>query len=159
MNYTAALTKLLQHEGGYADHPADPGGKTAWGITEAVARLHGYAGSMRDMPQSVADRIYRRAYWDAVRADQLPDELRFHVFDAAAHSGVRQAVQWLQSSAGVAPDGILGPVTLAAVRQADPQQLARRYSGFRLRYLAGLKHWPDFSRGWARRIAANLIDA
>lgn len=159
MNFSAALTKLLQHEGGYADHRADPGGKTAWGITEAVARSHGYAGHMRDMPKAVAELIYRRAYWDAIRAEQLPAALRFHVFDAAVNSGVRQAVQWLQTAAGVAPDGILGPVTLAAVRGADPQQLARRYSGLRLRFLAGLKHWADFGRGWASRIAANLIDA
>ncbi len=158
MNFNFAFERLLRHEGGYADHPRDPGGKTAWGVTESVARAHGYAGDMRDMPKAVAERIYRAAYWDAVQAERLPDALRFEVFDAAVNSGVRQAVRWLQSAAGVQSDGSIGPMTLNAVRQADPQQLARRFAGLRLRFLAGLETWPDFGRGWARRIASNLTE-
>ncbi len=157
MNFDLALECLARHEGGYSDHPRDPGGKTAWGITVAVARAHGYAGDMRDMPRAVAERIFRVAYWDAVQAERLPDALRFEVFDAAVNSGVRQAVRWLQGAAGVKADGVLGPVTLDAVRHADAHQLARRFAGLRLRFLAGLETWPDFGRGWARRIAANLV--
>lgn len=159
MSFQRALQRLAKHEGGYVDHPRDPGGKTAWGITEATARAHGYAGHMRDMPKTVADRIYKAAYWDAIQADNLPDALRFDVFDAAVNSGVTQAIRWLQIAAGVTADGHLGPITLQAVRHADPHQLARRYAGLRLRFLADNKNWPDFGKGWARRVAANLIEA
>lgn len=157
MNFDQSFTRLLGHEGGYSDNPTDPGGKTMWGVTERVARAAGYIGEMRDLPQSFAkQRVYRPGYWDSVRADELPENVRFDVFDSAVNSGVRTAIMWLQASAGVAVDGALGPVTLAAVNAAGPMAAAR-FNGARLDAMTNMSGWPTFSRGWARRVAANLM--
>ena len=156
MNFDNAFTRLLGHEGGYSFNPADPGGETMWGVTAAVARVNGYAGAMRDLPQDTAKEIYRARYWDAIRADELPDSVRFDAFDAAVNSGVRTAIMWLQASAGVAVDGALGPKTLAAVNAAGPMAAAR-FNGARLDAMTNMSEWPTFSRGWARRVAANLM--
>lgn len=74
----------------------DPGGKTRYGVTEAVARSAGYTGDMRSLPMSLAKTLYRRLYWDPVRGDDLPEGVRYFVFDAAVASGVRQSTLWLQ---------------------------------------------------------------
>lgn len=153
MNFDQAFDILLRHEGGFSDHAADPGGKTRFGITEAVAREVGYRGDMRELPVDLAKRIYKDRYWDAVRAEELPEAIRYAVFDAAVNSGPRQAIRWLQRAVGAKDDGIIGPVTLAAVRAADPERVLRRVLAARLRFMAGLPNWPAFGRGWARRIA------
>lgn len=153
MNFDQAFDILLKHEGGFSDHPADPGGKTRFGITEAVAREAGYRGDMRELPVDLAKRIYKDRYWDAVRAEELPEAIRYAVFDAAVNSGPRQAIRWLQRAVGANDDGIIGPQTLAAVRAADPERVLRRVLAARLRFMAGLPNWPAFGRGWARRIA------
>ena len=76
MNFLTAFEKLLKHEGGYSNHPADPGGKTRYGITEAVAREVGYRGNMNELPLELAQRIYKEKYWDAVQAEALPPDVR-----------------------------------------------------------------------------------
>lgn len=152
MNIEQALEILLKHEGGYVDHPSDPGGATNFGITQRVARQHGYQGHMRDLPLSIATAIYRESYWAPIRADDLPDSLRFHVFDAAVNSGPAQAIKWLQRSAGVSDDGIIGPETLAAASKVTPA----KYSAIRLRFMTSLPTWGAFGKGWARRICDNL---
>lgn len=152
MNFEQALKLVLRHEGGYVNHPSDPGGETMHGITQRVARQNGYSGSMRNMPVEVAARIYRALYWDAVRADELPESLRFHVFDAAVNSGVSRAVEWLQECGEVKADGIIGPKTLAASKAVS----AAAYSAHRLRFLTALPTWGAFGKGWARRICDNL---
>ena len=157
MNFDQAFEKLLGHEGGYSHHAADPGGATNWGVTQAVARANGYQGDMRDFTQAQAKAIYRRQYWDAVQADRLPDGVRFDAFDGAVNSGVGQSVRWLQRAAGVDADGVMGPVTLAAVASLPGSVLSARYNGHRLLFMAGLKTWPAFSGGWVRRIAGNLM--
>jgi lysozyme family protein len=153
MNFDQAFDILLGHEGGFSDHPADRGGKTRFGITEAVAREVGYRGDMRELPLDLAKRIYKDRYWGAVRAEELPEAIRYAVFDAAVNSGPRQAIRWLQRAVGAKDDGIIGPQTLAAVRAADPQALLRRMLAQRLRFMTNLPTWPTFGRGWARRIS------
>lgn len=162
MNFDQAFDRLLGHEGGYSNNPADPGGETMWGVTARVARANGYAGRMRDLPRSTAMAIYRKLYWDTVKADQLPAAVRFDVFDGAVNSGVGQSMRWLQRAAGMPErevDGVAGPRTIAAVLAAGPGLVATRYNGLRLEFMAGLGTWPTFGRGWARRIAANLQGA
>lgn len=158
MNFDQAFDILIGHEGGYSNNPRDPGGETMWGITFRVARAHGYYGPMRDMPRDIAKDIYRRSYWSLIRADDLPEPVRFDAFDTAVNSGVVQAAKFLQRAVGVPDDGIIGPQTLGAVRAADPQLIDKRFNGHRLQFMADLKVWPDFARGWARRIAHNLIE-
>lgn len=154
MNFDAAFDLLLKHEGGYSDHAADPGGKTRYGITEAVAREVGYKGDMRELPLDLAKRIYKDKYWDAVKAEQLPPACRYAVFDAAVNSHVRQSILWLQRALGVSPDGIIGVQTLAAANMGNPDALRMRILSQRLKFMASLSNWPEFSRGWAMRIAS-----
>ena len=157
MNFDQAFHQLLGHEGGYSDHKADPGGATMWGVTERVARAHGYTGHMRALPVDLAKRIYRASYWDAVRADELPAVARYSVFDAAVNSGVSQSVKWLQRALGVSDDGAIGPKTLAAAQAADGHVLKAKMLGARLQFMADLPTWPSFGRGWARRVASLLV--
>jgi lysozyme family protein len=127
-----------------------------WGITRKVAVQEGYAGDMHVLPREFAKDVYRRKYWDAVKADSLPDDLRFAVFDAAVNSGVKQAVQWLQIAVDVGDDGILGPITLAAAQRADGLRAAVTVNAIRLDFMTSLPTWGAFGRGWARRISDNL---
>ena len=158
MNFDECFAALVANEGDFADLENDPGGKTRYGVTEAVARGAGFTGDMRELPLSLANTIYRSQYWDAVRGDELPDSVRYCVFDAAATSGVRQSILWLQRALGVPADGVLGPVTLAASHAANPDRLKARLLSQRLRFMAGLSNWPSFSRGWSRRVA-DLLEA
>ena len=153
MNFTTAFENLLGHEGGYSDHKDDPGGKTRYGITEAVAREVGYRGDMRELPLDLAQRIYKDRYWDAVQAEHLPADVRYAVFDAAVNSGVAQAAKWLQRACGVKDDGVIGPQTIRAANALHPEGLKRKMLAQRLRFMATLANWPAFGRGWANRIA------
>ena len=156
MNFLTAFDKLLKHEGGYSDHAADPGGKTRYGITEAVAREVGYRGDMRELPLELAQRIYKERYWDAVQAESLPPDVRYIVFDGAVNSGVAQSSKWLQRACGVHDDGVIGPVTIRAASTLHAEGLKRRILAQRLRFMAKLPNWPAFSRGWSNRICELL---
>lgn len=156
-SFDEALQVVLAHEGGYVNDPADPGGETNYGITVGTARDHGYRGSMRSIPLDVVAQIYRAGYWDRCGCDSLPAEIRLPLFDGAVNSGPMRSIQWLQMALGVADDGILGPVTLAAAQaHPDPSALAARIMGHRLDFLSRLRHWGRFGRGWARRVASTL---
>jgi lysozyme family protein len=153
MNFLTAFEKLLKHEGGFSDHSADPGGKTRYGITEAVARDVGYRGDMRELPLDLAQRICKDRYWDAMQAEALPADVRYIVFDGAVNSGITQSAKWLQRACGVKDDGIVGPATIRAANSLASDGLKRRILGQRLRFMATLPNWPAFGRGWANRIA------
>lgn len=156
MNFNEAFNHLLELEGGYSNHKDDAGSETMWGVTKAVARANGYDGLMKDMPIGFAQKIARQEYWDKVRAEELPPLVRYAVFDAAYHSGVGTAVRWLQQAVGATPDGVLGPKTLAAVHELNPDGVLRRMLGKRLGAMTSMSGWPSFSRGWARRVATLL---
>lgn len=156
MNFDSAFDLLIIHEGGFSNHPDDPGGATMYGVTEAVARDWGYTGHMRDFTLAMAKDIYRDRYWTKCQCDAMPDAIRYPLFDAAVNSGPTQAVKWLQAAAGVKADGIIGMATRHAVTQLDPYALKAAMIARRLRFMTDLKNWPSFSRGWARRIASIL---
>ena len=151
MNFDAAFDVLVKHEGDFSAHKSDPGGQTRYGITEAVARRVGYRGDMRELPLDLAKRIYREDYWNAVRAEQLPPAVRYAVFDAAVNSGPAQSVRWLQRALGVTDDGVIGPQTLSAANQANPDALRARLVAQRLRFMTNLDTFGTFGRGWTRR--------
>ena len=159
MDFDTAFHALLGHEGGYVNHPRDPGGETNWGITVSVARQHGYQGPMRDLPVSVAKQIYRQSYWDPSRADELPAIIRYAVFDASVNSGVSQSIRWLQRAVGTETDGRIGPKTMAAVGREDPHTIFRKILSYRLMFFTNLSTWNTFGKGWARRIAGILEDS
>ena len=150
--FDECFAKLIGHEGGYVFDARDPGGETKFGISKrAYPNIDIHALTLDG-----AKSIYRKDYWQRCRCDELPQGVAFDVFDAAVNSGPGQAIRWLQRAVGVADDGIIGPVTLAAVRKSDPAALRARYSGVRLEFMTQLSTWPAFGKGWARRIAANL---
>jgi lysozyme family protein len=156
MKFDEAFDILLGHEGGYSNHPSDPGGETIWGITRRVAMKAGYTGDMHVMPRHFAKTIYLKKYWDAVRADELPEVLRFQVFDAAVNSGPEQAVMWLQRALDIGEDGIPGSLTMKAAQERNPMETAVRLNAERLDFMTSLPTWGAFGRGWARRIVGNL---
>ena len=154
--FQAALPHLFGHEGGYADHPRDPGGATKYGITRAT--LSSWRGrtvtktDVRRLTRDEAGAIYKARYWDGVRADDLPAGVDYCVFDAAVNSGPGRATKWLQAAVRVAQDGAVGPVTLAAAGRRDPKGLIDDICDVRLAFLRGLSTWAVFGRGWERRV-------
>jgi lysozyme family protein len=153
MNFDNAFAALMNVEGGYWDDPV--GGPTMYGVTERVARAWGYAGDMRQLPLATARSIAKSEYWDRFKCDQLPYAIAYQVFDAAYNGG--RPAQWLQQAVGAVADGIIGAKTIAAVRAADPSKVILAFNAARIQYLTSLKNWPSNSKGWARRIAENLL--
>lgn len=156
MNFDIAFERLIGHEGGYVNHPEDPGGETNWGVTLRTAREAGYTGSMRDLTRDQAKEIYRTAYWGRAQAEQYDGAIAFQVFDAAVNHGIGQAIRFLQRAVGVADDGVVGPVTLAAVRAMSVTDVLARFNAERLDFYTKLSTWPTFGKGWARRVVGNL---
>lgn len=157
-HFDRALALVLKHEGGYVDHPADPGGATNLGVTQATLTAHRARpvtkAEVRALTRAEAAAIYRRRYWDVVRGDELPPGLDLAVFDLAVNSGPGRAAKILQRALGVPQDGAIGPVTLSVLARADPAVLIAAVTRERLRFLQGLPTWPTFGRGWRRRVAA-----
>jgi len=143
---------LIGHEGGYSNDSRDPGGETKFGISKrSYPTLDIAALTLAD-----AKQIYKRDFWDRAQCDRLPPGLAFDVFDTAVNSGIGQAIRFLQRAAGVADDGVAGPLTMSAVGRWDAESLQARFNGMRLDFMTRLSTWDTFGRGWARRIAANL---
>jgi lysozyme family protein len=162
--FARALPLVLAAEGGFVDHPRDPGGRTNMGITQrAYDEWQAYIGADRrdviDITAREVDQIYRVRYWDAVRGDALPAGLAYVVFDAGVNSGPARAVKWLQAAVGVAVDGICGPQTLAAVQTCDTAAAIRAICAARLAYCRQLATWSDFGSGWTARISRVEADA
>lgn len=156
MNFDQAFDLLLGHEGAYSNNRMDPGGETMWGITRKVALQEGYTGDMHILPRETAKAIYRKRYWEPMRCDQMPDALKFSLFDAAVNSGCEQATVWLQRALDVGDDGILGPLTLETAQRSNGLRLAIQLNAERLDFMTSLPTWGAFGRGWARRIVGNL---
>lgn len=161
--FDECVAVVLHHEGGLVDHPKDPGGITNYGISLRAARGMGELADMdgdrdvdaddiRAMTPAAAKAIYRALYWNVVRGDDLPPGVDLVVFDWAVNAGPLRAARGLQLAVGVAQDGAIGPVTLAAVRRADPVEVIRDVSALRLRHLKSLPTWWEFGRGWQRRV-------
>lgn len=148
-----AFSVVVGHEGGYVRDKRDPGGETKYGISKRSYPKE----NIKALTLSRAKAIYRRDFWAKCRGDEVPYVVGLNLFDGAVNSGASQSIRWMQRAAGVADDGLFGPVTLAAIRKADPDVLAARYNGHRLMFLTQLSRWPTFGKGWARRVAGNLI--
>lgn len=155
-NYRDCLAFVLQWEGGYSDHPADPGGATMKGITQhTYSQWLGRPASkseLKAIPQDHVEAIYKRDYWDAVKGDDLPAGLDLVAFDAAVNSGVSRGAKWLQRALGVKDDGRIGAVSLAATGRKPAADVIEDACDIRLAFLKGLRTWKDFGRGWERRV-------
>lgn len=154
-NFEHCLKMLLKHEGGFVNHPKDPGGMTNLGVTKAVYDT--YIGresteqEMRDLtPEDVAP-IYKEKYWDKVRGDDLPSGVDWAVFDWAVNSGPSRAAKALQKAVGATQDGAIGPMTLRAVANHDPADLIDAIYHIRQSFYEGLSTFDTFGKGWTRR--------
>lgn len=156
--FERAFALLAVHEGGYVNHPDDPGGATNKGVTQhTYDNYRTRHGEVRRDVRSITDEevaaIYRVQYWDAISADDLPEGVAYCVFDAAVNSGPGRAVRWLQAGIGAAVDGVIGNETMGLTAHADPRILIDEYCDRRLAFMKRLRHWPTFKNGWSRRVA------
>ncbi|MBD8906528.1 glycoside hydrolase family 108 protein [Methylorubrum zatmanii] len=162
-NFERALALALAHEGGYVDHPKDPGGATNLGVT--IGTLSDWLGrpaskaEVRALTRATVAPIYRKNYWDRVRGDDLPAGVDYCVFDFAVNSGVGRAIPSLQRAIGVADDGRIGPLTLAAVKGRAADQVIERICADRLTFLRRLSTWGTFGKGWSRRVEGVRAEA
>lgn len=153
MDFDTAVEHVLLFEGGLVDHPKDPGGITKYGISLRAYPELGEDG-IRHLTKDDAIAIYKKDYWDACRCDELPEYLRLLVFDCAVNQGVGYARRALQTSVSAKADGVLGPKTMQAVDQADPERAAHRLSMNRYLRYARNPNWHVFGEGWVSRLLA-----
>ena len=155
-SFQHALEELLKHEGGYVNHPSDPGGRTNLGVTQRVwedwVKRPVTEQEMRALTPEQVYPLYDKLYWDRIKGDNLPAGVDYCVFDAAVNSGVSRSVKWLQTAAGTAADGAIGPATLSAVAEKQPDVLIKEYCAQRLKFLQALPTWATFGKGWSRRV-------
>jgi len=155
----------MGNEGGFVDNQQDPGGATRYGITQRTAALHGYTGPMQDLPLDTAKTIARAEYWDPIHCDELPDPLDFQVFDACYNSGQGRTFAWLEDACKIPRGSLSSPtaqVNLVLISDKSDSEIDRvimRFDAKRLLFLDASPNWPSFSKGWARRIAENLLRA
>jgi lysozyme family protein len=157
-SYDDALARLLVHEGGYTNHPADPGGPTNFGITiydyRKYVKPDATAADVRAMKLSEAKGIYRAKYWDAQRCDELPAGVDYAVFDYGVNSGIGRSGKVLRRVLKIADNtGVIADTVIAAAHAADAKALIVAICDERLRFLQGLRTWGVFGAGWGRRVA------
>ncbi len=155
--FKSALEHVLVHEGGWADHPEDPGGATMKGVTLVTYRRHFGARKTKDDLRNISDeqleKIYKEGYWDKCCCDKLPDGVDYAVFDAAVNSGPGRGAKWLQAAVGAKQDGGIGPKTIKRVKAVDSAAtVIDAMCDRRLSFLQSLSTWPTFGGGWGRRV-------
>ena len=163
ISFNHALPLVLKHEGGYVDHPADPGGATNKGITIGTYRQfinrNGTKEDLKNITDDQVRKIYKERYWDPMGCDQLPVGLDYCIFDYGVNSGINRAPKVLQRILNVDPDGAIGPNTIEALKGKDVKLLINAVCDERMSYLKTLKHWPTFGKGWTTRVAQVRVDA
>jgi lysozyme family protein len=156
--FRRCLAETLRHEGGWADHPKDPGGATMKGVTLATFRAfkgnpNATKAELRAISDADVEAIYRTGYWDKTRCDDLPAGVDLMVFDLAVNSGPARAAKFLQAAVNAEADGIIGPATLANVAALPPAEIVIRLRNRRERFFRSLSTFNTFGRGWLRRLA------
>lgn len=154
-NFSKCLRMLLEHEGGYVNHPKDPGGRTNLGVTQRV--YEEFVGrdvselEMRQLSPEDVSPLYRALYWEKLRADDLPSGVDWAVFDWGVNSGTGRSAKALQRIVGATPDGAIGPRTLGMVKEMEPEEIVREMHRVRQAFYESLKTFDTFGKGWTRR--------
>ena len=155
-NYDKCLETILHHEGGYVNHPKDPGGETNLGVTKRVYEEWGGTKDMKDLLVEDVAPIYKKNYWDKLKGDNLPGGLDLCVFDFGVNAGPGRAAKYLQSMIGTTPDGGIGPMTLKALDIYTGAnglvETIEEYQKRRQEYYEKLSTFATFGRGWTRRV-------
>ena len=162
-NWNNSFNLMLKSEGGFVNHPSDPGGMTNLGVTKAtwenwVGRESDEA-EMRGLTPEKVEPLYKKKYFDAVRGDELPMGLDYLMFDFAVNAGAGRAIKTLQTAVGVTPDGGFGPMTMAAVQAVDPVDLIERFSQAKEDFYRSLTTFATFGKGWLNRVADVKVKA
>ena len=163
-NFEKCLEIILHHEGGYVNHPKDPGGETNLGVTKRVYEEWGGTKDMKDLTVEDVAPIYKKNYWDRVKGDNLPAGLDLCIFDFAVNAGPGRAAKMIQKMIGVTVDGGIGPMTLQALGLYEEEvggvaEVIFEYQKQRQAYYESLKNFDTFGRGWTRRVDETTITA
>ena len=155
-NWIKSLEAILHHEGGYVNHPKDPGGETNLGVTKRVYEDFGGNKNMKELTREDVEPIYKKNYWDRVKGDQLPAGLDLCVFDFGVNAGTGRAAKYLQTLIGTVADGGIGPNTLKTldsyVETHGVKETIENYQSERQKYYESLSTFDTFGRGWTRRV-------
>jgi len=163
-NFEKCLEIILHHEGGYVNHPKDPGGETNLGVTKRVYEEWGGTKDMKDLTVEDVAPIYKKNYWDRVKGDDLPSGLDLCIFDFAVNAGPGRAAKMIQKMIGVTVDGGIGPNTLRALGLYEEEmggvaEVIIEYQKQRQAYYESLSTFDTFGRGWTRRVDETTITA
>ena len=155
-NWDTCIEMILHHEGGYVNHPKDPGGETNLGVTKRVYEEHGGTKDMKDLTIEDVKPIYKKSYWDRVKGDDLPAGLDLCVFDFGVNAGTGRAAKYLQTMIGTVADGGIGPNTLKTLDEYldenGLEKTIRDYQDARQEYYESLSTFETFGKGWTRRV-------
>lgn len=153
MTFDQAFDRLIGHEGGYVNNPADPGGETKFGISKRA-----YPDvEIASLTVEKAKDIYRRDFWEPL--GNVDPAIKFQVFDFAVNAGMQTAIRKLQSAIGVAEDGHWGPISAAKLASMNVNDVLLLFAAHRLLYYTSLSSFSTFGKGWTRRVAKDLIYA
>lgn len=163
--FPLVIARVLVHEGGatYTNHPADPGGPTKYGITIWDVRKwikpNATASDVKNLTKEQALDIYRKAYWDAMRAGELPVGVDYIVSDYGINAGIVRSGKALRRAVGFGDDmGIVTAAVVSAAHAMNPRTLIAMISQARMQFQMGLpKKYNVFKKGWKRRI--NEVEA
>ena len=156
VNYDKCLETILHHEGGYVNHPKDPGGETNLGVTKRVYEEFGGTKDMKELTVEDVAPIYKKGYWDKLKGDDLAGGLDLCVFDFGVNAGPGRAAKYLQTQIGTVADGGIGPNTLAKleeyIRENGEHEAVKKYQEMRQKYYESLSTFATFGKGWTRRV-------
>lgn len=155
-NWKRSFELMLQSEGGFANHPSDPGGMTNLGVTKAtwenwIGRQSDEA-EMRGLTPEKVEPMYKKKFWDAVRGDEVKLGLDYLLFDFAVNAGAGRAIKTLQTAIGVPADGGFGPITMASMKSYEPVKLIERFSQAKEDFYRSLNTFDVFGKGWLNRV-------
>jgi lysozyme family protein len=150
-NFDECLKMLLHHEGGYVNHPKDPGGETNLGVTKRVYEKWGGTKDMKDLTVEDVAPIYKKEYWDRCKCDDLESGVDWAVFDWAVNSGTGRAAKAIQKICGASQDGAIGPKTLALIGTQNTEYVIEEFGKIRQDFYESLKTFDTFGKGWTRR--------
>jgi lysozyme family protein len=162
-NFRDCLELVLKHEGGFVNHPKDPGGMTNLGVTKKV--WEDWIGhevdekAMRALTPAIVAPMYEMKYWRTSYCEKLPRGLDLLVFSMAVNAGSGRSVKLLQDAIGVVADGVIGPRTMAQINQSNVETLIDKFSEARTAFYKGLKTFPVFGKGWLSRTDKERLEA
>jgi lysozyme family protein len=162
-NFRDCLELVLKHEGGFVNHPKDPGGITNLGVTKRVwEEWIGHPATekdMRELTPALVAPMYEMRYWRTSYCEKLPRGLDLLVFSMAVNAGAGRSVKLLQDAIGVVADGVIGPNTMSKINEANVETLIDKFSEARTAFYKGLKTFPVFGKGWLSRTDSERLEA